>query len=60
MSRWNDLVCPRCGVYPNGNDVELIIRHFDKNQKHGSWLGYSFNCCVGEVTIRVETRERNV
>ena len=60
MSKWDGLMCPRCESNPNGNDVELVIKHFDKNQKHGSWLGYTFNCCVGEITIRVETRERSV
>lgn len=60
MHKWDALECPRCGNEPNGNNVELVIRHFDANQMHGSWLGYTFNCCVGEVTIRVETRSSRV
>ena len=60
MSKWTDLECPRCGASPNGYDVTLVIRHFDANQPHGSWLAYTVNCCVGEITIKVETREKRV
>lgn len=60
MSKWDDLACPRCGEFPNGLDVSLVVKHYQPRVKHGSWEAFAFNCfnCKHEVTIKIETRDK--